>query len=171
MPTFDLSNMDFIQAAALIVVAFVSRSVIEAISESSKRKKLKNDIEMIKELEEISMDDAESSAFRAYKRSVIASLPGYVAQNTKHPSPMAICMTLFAIIAIAQLLLNASTLLIAASFLSLFFAGIVGNASYELGRTEGKHDWSMNELFEKKLAICRPKKPKGEEHQDKQGNL
>lgn len=151
MPNLDVSELDFMQAMALVVVAIVMRSTVEYISDQGKRKRIAADLDTVERLSRLDLTSPEQALVESFRKGIVRDLPVRNASERLEFKPFDLCLCLWIAITLALMALGGSWVASAASMIALGALGLFGNACYEIGASNGRLRQREDLITEKRV--------------------
>lgn len=151
MPSIDATDLDFLQAVALVVVALALRAVLEHVSSLSKRKRISSDIEIAERLSSFELTDSERTLVDSFRKGIVRDLP--VRRLDKRPEfkPFDFCLCAWIVSALYILATGGNWTSVVVFMVLLGGLGLFGNACYEMGASNGRLRQREDLIAEKRV--------------------
>lgn len=165
MFSFDLSNTDWWVVLSVIFAAILARVGTIAFSHIKEHKKMQSLISMLKDLENVNMNEAERIKYAEFREYVFNSLP----QNNicgKTITPLIVCMLTWCVLTVIGFFFEMTVYYSVSLFFVFFLGGVIGNISYELGVMNGRKLESRMQLIKTFEHIKNQEKESQEQKQE-----
>lgn len=145
MFSFDLSNTDWWIVILAIFALILVRLIMISVEYFGENKRVMSLVSMMKELNDIEMNDQEEIEYLKFREYVFRSLPKKT-EKKKHITPLMVCMIVWAAMSAIGYIINIHVINFILLFILLFIGGIIGNISYEIGLIKGSEQETKSSL-------------------------
>ena len=167
MPSIELSDLDFAQVVAVLIVAFCLKVASDLIAERNRRKRLSSDVDLIERLSPLDLSDEERRVLESFRSQTVRELP------LKQAGTQGMGVTPTTFISALWLFIILVMMFTGATWAQLFLVAVgfalsvgVAKFSYLMGQTDGSLRERENFISAKRLEHGRPEKVDEREQSD-----
>lgn len=138
MPSIDLSDLDFAQVIAVLVIAFCLKVASDLISEHNRRRRLASDVDLIERLSLLDLSSEERRVLDSFRSQTVRELPiKQVGTQGTGVTPTTIISALWFLIILVMVFTGVTWAQLLLVAVGLVLSVRVAKFSYEMGQADG----------------------------------